>query len=645
MNVEHSFSDRIIRLFPYLLILVALAGIGLTVYLRRLDMAGMSMTLIIPILAVAGILLRRRNKDSVVSSTAFVSRISFPNQVLLYVLVLAISIILLLLNAERPLAYFIVVAIAAGVIFIQIISERSPWTDYLIIFEIVLLSLNLLWGTGLKYPLYFGGTDIMVHLNFIETIMDTGHFSGIGEQYRNFPGYQVLIAIGSEITGIPARYAAFIIMGLAWQAAIVFAYLIFQRFSNSSRIALAACLIFAVNEAAVYYGTYAVARSLEYVLFLGWFLVALNLFKKDIKFIPVLLIFTIAMVMTHHMTIILLTPILVLFYLCQKLFFGFRGENPLLPSVPIILLEVAFIAYFVWVSSGLFSSLLPPYLESFFSTETSMAVDPGELAGSPLSFIFNSAYYGLILIFALFGVYTAWNSGEESSTRNILRTLSLAALLLLILFLPYPLGLLPQARITLSERFPLLVLPFVAIIIAYGIFYLIGMERKGSTESGSAARLPLWTVGLVLVVTFFSVITGINSRDTSYLPNSTRAPTTYFTASEMDSFAFMNQKGNPGLVLYSDYFTVRNLYQLNSFSSRHVLKDGDISYIDSGYIVLRIEELNKKGGLSFSSLGNTLETYRYQRDPFDPEHDIIENTKTGNCIYNNAAVKSFIILE
>lgn len=645
MKSEQSVSDKVIQLFPYLLILVALLGISLVAYLGRLDLAVMSLILIIPILLVAGLLLYRRNQTSAVEYPGFVSRISFFNLVLLYVLTMIISVILLIFYLERPLAYFIVIALTTGILFLQIMTRRDSWTEYLIIFEMALLSLNLIWGLGLKYPLYFGGTDIMGHLAFIESILNTNHITELGAQYRYFPGYHIFIAIGSEITGLHIKDAMFVFVGLAWQAGLLFAYLIFHRFSNSSRIALIACLVFAVNEAAIYYGSYSVARTLDFVLFLGWFYIALNLFKKDVMYIPLLLIITAALILTHHLTTILLTPVLVVFYICQKIFFGFRKEHPLLPLAPLIFLSVTFFGYFIWVSSELFGSVLPAYMASIFTTEMELAVDPGQLAGSPLAYVFNSAYYALVLIFALFGISFAWNAGREKTIRNTLRTLALAALLFLVLFLPYPLGFLPQARLTLADRYPLLVLPFISIIMAYGINYLVCLRRRSETQTGLASRIPAFTTGLVLIAAFFSIISGINARDSNVFPNSAEAPTTYFSSSEVDSFTFMDQKGNPALALYSDYFTVRNSYNLEKFPYRHVLKEANINYIEEGYVILRVEELQEKDGLSFSHSGDTFQLYRYKIDSLNSENDIQTSLNNKDNIYSNGKVRLFLIIN
>jgi len=350
MDLRRGKADRAIAIYPYLLFLVVILGLGLTLYLRRLDLAVMSLVLVVPILLVGLFLLRQKGPAVLPVSLEIDGWLKFHHLVLMNVLLTASSVVLLLIYAERPLGYFMLMAVSGGILFWQVIVKRAVWTDYLIILEIMLLSLNLIWSLGLKYPLYFGGTDILVHLNYIETIEETGYLGGIGDTYRYFPAYHIYIAIGAKVTGISLQSATFVIMGIAWQGATLLGYLIFRQLSGSSRVALVACLIFALSEIMLYYGSYSIARSLDYIFFLGWFYVVLSLVKKDSRYIPLLLVFMAAFILTHHVTVILLFPVLILVYFLQKLFFGLFSEKELLSSRPLVLLGISFFSYLVWIA-------------------------------------------------------------------------------------------------------------------------------------------------------------------------------------------------------------------------------------------------------------------------------------------------------
>jgi hypothetical protein len=601
-------------------------------------MAIMSLILIIPIL-IAAVVLILNKREFIPSSLMPGSKITFLHLVLTFFLVFVVSIILLISSQERSLAYFISIAAAAGILSLQIVSGRSQRVDYIIVFEIVLLSLNLIWGAALKYPFYVSATDSMVHLSFVDTILNTGQFSGIGETYRYFPAYHVFIAMGAEITGMSLIVVNFLLVGIAWQAGTIFAYLIFKKLSSSSWISLLGCLMFAMAEVTLFYGSYAVARSLAYVFLMGWVYLSVVLSGKDaIKYVPLLLIIMTVMILTHHVTLILLIFIMGVVFVCQKIFSGFRGGENIPQTTSLMLLGVCFIFYLVWVASDLFNPIFREFVSSFLVTETTIVMNERIIAGGPLAFIFNSLYYSLVLIFSIIGIGIAWNAARVKNRRNTLRSMALAALLFLVLYLPYPLGLLPQADLAFAQRFPPLVLPFIAFIMAYGIGCLAYFEIVYWKKLMRGKALPVLSAVLVSITVFFSAITGGNAQDTSYFPHTYTIATTHFRNYELDSFSFLNQNGNSELASHSDYYTTRNIYYLDNITTRNVLIGGNIDYIKQGYIVLRVSELIKRGGLMFSPDGSILKCYTYRRDPSKPEEDIMYSLSSKNKIYNNGNV-------
>ncbi len=65
-----------------------------------------------------------------------------------------------------------------------------------------------------------------------------------------------------EVTGLSLKNGLFITIGIVWQIGIIFAYLIINKISRSSQFALVSCLLFASSATGMFYGSYAIARSL-----------------------------------------------------------------------------------------------------------------------------------------------------------------------------------------------------------------------------------------------------------------------------------------------------------------------------------------------------------------------------------------------
>ena len=229
-----SFLQRIITsVLPYVLFLSGVGGFAFAYIVIGPDYGYKSLIYVIPVILAALILISRSKTDSRFI-LIYINRLSFTHLVLITILLYIVSIIILISSPTRSWAYFIVIAIISGLIFTQTLCKRSVSTDYLIIFEIILLSLNLIWGVSIKYPLYFGDTDVFLHLHYIETVVQTGHITSIGLDYKYFPLFHIFNAMGVDITGLSLKSSMFIFSGVLWQAGILFAYLVFKKLSNSS---------------------------------------------------------------------------------------------------------------------------------------------------------------------------------------------------------------------------------------------------------------------------------------------------------------------------------------------------------------------------------------------------------------------------
>jgi len=70
---------------------------------------------------------------------------------------------------------------------------------------------------------------------------------------------------------------------------------------------------------------------------------------------------------------------------------------------------------------------------------------------------------------------------------------------------------------------------------------------------------------------------------------------------------------------------------------------GNVSYINEGYIILRIDELETRGILKFKIDGTPGDIYGYKLDPNDIDSNIIIQLNRQEKIYCNNAVQMFII--
>lgn len=104
----------------------------------------------------------------------------------------------------------------AVVILAEILTNDYANKPASILFKIILLAANIIFGQTLKLPFYFGGTDILPHLHWIETLLANQHVTPELGSYQYFPLYHIFNAIGQLLTNLDLQTAYFAIIGLSF---------------------------------------------------------------------------------------------------------------------------------------------------------------------------------------------------------------------------------------------------------------------------------------------------------------------------------------------------------------------------------------------------------------------------------------------
>ena len=653
MKIINFLQTKLGSIFPFLLFQIAQLGFVVAFVFGGINYATKSLIYIVPVILADIYLILPKIQINTNREQAKLGRLSFGNLILITVLFFLLSLYILVSYQTRPWAYFAVIGLISGLIFAQIKCERRVWSDYLIIFEIMLLSLDLIWGVSLKYPLYFGATDTLVHLNYINTIVQTGHINGIGIDYVNFPLFHIFNTIGVELTGLTVKNGLFIFVGLAWQVGIVFAYLIFRKLSDSRSLSLVSCLLFGLSPDLIYYGSYAVTRSLAFVIFLCWLYLILG--KPNTKHIRPIesgvkvmmiptsgyaelgiiflsLISMSSLILMHHATVMFVIPIIIIIYVFQKLFTTDQSDRSQIQPIAVQLLIICFFLYLIYVAYPFSVPTLRAWVTAMSS---SVSVTPS--SSTPPS-IFTAIYYSIALFFSLIGIGITIKDDKTVKSGRSFVAMALASLIFLLFYVPGPLNFIPKVQIALLYRIPLLVTPFIVFMVTYGLNHLMSIEQ---TLSQNIFKRPIAispiTLGLVMVLTFFSVISGSNANDNTYFLLKSNTGKEYFTDAELFSFTFIENNINHRSPLYGDLETTRNEFYLGDFSSKQVILGGDLSYIEKGYLIFRAGELHQTGGLNFS------QGYRYSQQKVDSKTDILVNLSDKACIYTDREVQVYLI--
>lgn len=648
MNSQNSAFKNVVALFSYMLLIIAVSGFIVAFKFFGSEMVFKSLFYVIPIILAAVILIFKSQKACSKSeseealelklesaSRLHVSGLSFIHLVFTTILLFTISIIILISFPTRPWAYFIVMSLISGLIFLQILYIRPAWTDYLIISEIIMVSLNLIWGVVLKYPLYFGATDILSHLYGINTIVQNFHITDLGADY-NFPLFHIYNAIGVELTGLSLRTGLFVLMGIAWETGILFAYLLFLKFSNSRKFSLIACLLYAMSSPLILYGMYSITRSLAFVLILCCLYLIIN--KDNYKYVFLSLIIISALILTHHTTIFFFIPILLVVWISKKLFEGDKAGLSGLTILPIMTLSICSLSYLLYIADVFTSSILQQNLIEIMQSVEEL----GTKLRSPSQYFLGNISDSLFLFYSLIGIGIAMRQYSLGNKLVSFIIIGLPSLFFLIFYFSDIYSLIPKSSDLLLYRLPILVSPFIIFMVAYGLSYFIKFGRN-TRQHNFKVYLPVLPVISVIMITFFSTLTSANGGDVNYVQRSADVGSTYFTESELTAFSFIKRECNYYSVLYGDHETIRDKYDLpdDVFLTKRVITEGDISYIKEGYLVLRTGELQKSGGLEFSFEGSVDVFYRYHLSQSNSPTDILNSLSVKDCVYSNSDVRLF----
>jgi hypothetical protein len=145
---------------------------------------------------------------------------------------------------ERPLFYFILTALMAGIIAGEIFTSGRRHAA-LILIQILLLAVSIAWSQLLIFPSLLG-IDPWYHSALTSQITGEG-FIPDGYAYSKLPLFHLMIAATSLIAGLPYKFAAMVSVSLGQILCnAVFVFLIANYLFKNPRIGLLAALMVAI---------------------------------------------------------------------------------------------------------------------------------------------------------------------------------------------------------------------------------------------------------------------------------------------------------------------------------------------------------------------------------------------------------------
>lgn len=216
-------------------------------------------------------------------------------------------------------------------VVLRLLSPEAARGERISLVLLVGLSLYLvkvIWG-----PFGLVMTDELAHASNTAAILRTHglfHANSILPVTAYYPGLESVVAAVASMTGLTSFGAGLIVIGAARIVIMLALYLLFERLSGSSRIAALGAVIYTANSSFLFFDAQVSYESLALPL-LVWILFAVTEWRQGDdrrSWSVVILVGTVAVVATHHVTSYGLLVLLLALCLVQHALSKRREAHP-----------------------------------------------------------------------------------------------------------------------------------------------------------------------------------------------------------------------------------------------------------------------------------------------------------------------------
>jgi len=276
---------------------------------------------------------------------------------------------------HRPLAYFVLVALSAAVLAVQVLSGKGKSIPYLL-FKILLVSLSVRASAYWVFPT-LPGSDTWAHLVYLKHYIAEGHIpetlpAGTGISYLKYPVMHLYMVSMKLITGLDYKEAMFLSVGIPALFSTVFVYLIGKTVAGE-RMGLLAALLINIADYQIDKSIQPTATGFN-LLFFGMviFLIIKQRQNPRGSTIALIIITFAVMVATHTMsTFVMFSFILFLFmgdYLYKFIYGEKEGlEKSAITPTLVILFAVMLVSYWLYTEYSFGRTFLEMVVQGLYN--------------------------------------------------------------------------------------------------------------------------------------------------------------------------------------------------------------------------------------------------------------------------------------
>ena len=548
MNDKFILTSKVLL---YLLPILGIAGITIPLIIGQNNLFLLGIYLAIPMILAPIIYIKQSKRES---SFVILNKELFPLLISVYFICTSISIYLLYTYDVRPYTYYFIIAIMSGLILLEILLfELSEKKIVIILLQIMILFTDIIWGVTLNYNFFIARTDPMVHVWFIQNLINTGYVTEIFGVYQPFPLWHILVTTTYKILGAPlsAQKMMYFTNGFIYSLIPVMTFLISIRIFKDKKIALLSALFVAIYPDVMFYGMSSIPRSI--VSLLEIVLILLLLYPKSTQHKATAIILIWPLIIYHPASIPFILVILLSIGAVGKIYAQGKTSTFLTPSF-IILFLCTTLVYWIYNANVLFERLI-----NHIMTPAPTGVITKSIIYTPLSEVFNYLQYSPLLFFVIIGFFGTLQSKKFSTLGKIFCIIGLLAV---SVSFPGPSLLLNKLAGNFNlGRFGVYTFLFIGLTGAIGFYKIYNKSRK---------HIKILVILLFISMSFLSISNDFNASDNPLIK---RQFYTYYLTNE-EEVAFRHIASNTQGYLMSDYITTRYISSSRYENKSHILEVG-----------------------------------------------------------------------
>lgn len=221
---------------------------------------------------------------------------------------------------ERPLIYFILISLMAGIVALEILFTPTKKHTNLILLQIIIIGLSLVWTQKSIFPSVVG-IDPGWHRMFTLKILESAHIPS-GYAYSNLPMMHLEILAVSLIADFTYKTSAILSVSFSQVLCdIFFVFLLGKFLFNNEKIGLLSGLLLSIGNFHIQFGWWTTPNTFASI-FMLIIIYLLFKIKIDRPFIgtSLAIFFMISLVLTHTVTAAGMAVILLVVWIISKLY-------------------------------------------------------------------------------------------------------------------------------------------------------------------------------------------------------------------------------------------------------------------------------------------------------------------------------------